>query len=168
MEEYYIHRAVKGDKNALAYIQTESWKAAFRGIVPDGLLAEYTDITKATEMYRKLLDFGKGNGYILEIGGKPHCIAFWDSTREAGMPGYAELICIHSLKENWHRGYGSRMIDKVLSDVRSAGYSKIMLWVFKENKRAIGFYESKGFVASTVTRPAMGATEIMYTKELEQ
>ena len=97
-------------------------------------------------MYKKLLEADKGNGYILEVEEKPHCIAYWDATREADMPGYAELICIHSLQDNWHKGYGSKMIDKIFTDVKKAGYSKMMLWVFTENNRAIDFYESKGFV----------------------
>ena len=53
-------------------------------------------------MYRKLLEEKKGNGYILEIDHRPHCIAWWDAAREEAMAGYAELICIHSLPENWH------------------------------------------------------------------
>lgn len=167
MKKYCIRKVNKGDENTLAYIQTESWKAAFNRIVAEDLLSKYTDITKVTVMYKKLLDAYKGNGYILEVEGKPHCIAYWDATREANMPGYAELICIHSLQDNWHKGYGSKMIDKIFNDVKKAGYSKMMLWVFTENNRAIGFYESKGFVASSKTQPAFGSTEIMYIKDFE-
>lgn len=32
-----------GDAPQLAHIQTESWKAAFREIIPAGILSEYTD-----------------------------------------------------------------------------------------------------------------------------
>ena len=78
-------------------------------------------------MYRKLLEEKKGNGYILEIDHNPHCIAWWDAAREEAMAGYAELICIHSLPGNWHRGYGSKMMDAVLADVAKAGYTKILL-----------------------------------------
>lgn len=82
------------------------------------------------------------------------------------MPGYAELICIHSLKDNWHKGYGSRMMRRVLEDVKAAGYSKIMLWVFDNNVRAIKFYEKHGFVASGKKQPALGAVEKMYVCSL--
>lgn len=165
MVDFYIRKVSKGDEDTLAYIQTESWKAAFNNIIPDELLAKYTDINRATEMYRKLLDDNIGNGYILEVEGTPHCIAYWDATREDDLPGYAELICIHSLQDKWHQGYGSKMIDKVLEDMKKAGYSKVMLWVFTENQRAIAFYKSKGFEASGRMKPALGSTEIMYVKE---
>lgn len=165
MESVTIRRVAKGDEHILAYIQTESWKAAFRDIIPEDLLAKYTQPEKAAEMYRKLLEDGKGNGYLLEVNGKPHCIAYWDATRESDMPGYAELICIHSLQDQWHRGYGSKMMDRVFSDVQKAGYSKIMLWVFEKNRRAIEFYKAKGFTASGRFQSALGAAEVMYVKE---
>lgn len=161
-----IRRVKIGDEESLAYVQTESWKEAFKEIVPADLLSKCTEIEHTTAMYKKLLEEKKGNGYLLELDGKPHCIAWWDATREEDMPGYAELICIHSLKANWHKGYGSLMLEQVLDDVKKAGYSQIMLWVFEDNERAIKFYKAHGFVASGRKQPALGAVEEMYQKEL--
>ena len=96
-----IRRVRTGDEQALAYVQTESWKAAFKGIVPADLLSKCTQPERAAAMYKRLLDEQKGNGYILELDGKPHCIAWWDAARDADMAGFAELICIHSLKAGW-------------------------------------------------------------------
>ena len=161
-----IRKVTYGDEKALAYVQTESWKAAFKGLIPDEVLVRSTDLNKATAMYQRLLDMGKGNGYILEIDGKPHCIAWWDAARDEDMQGAAELICIHSLKENWGRGYGHLMMERILEDVQQAGYSQIMLWVFEKNTRAIGFYKAHGFVATGRKQPAFGAVEERYIKYL--
>ncbi len=162
MEDLYIRKVANGDEVILAYIQTESWKAAFKNIITDDLLVKYTEINRATEMYLKLLKNKKGNGYILEVNGNPHCMAWWDTTRESNMSGYAELICIHSLPDNWRNGYGSKMMDRVLGDIRQAGYENVMLWVFTENRRACSFYETKGFVATDNIKAALGVTETMY------
>lgn len=161
-----IRKVKKGDENILACIQTESWKEAFKDILPAELLLKCTEKEHAAAMYKRLLEEHKGNGYILELDGEPHCIAWWDETREKDMPEYAELICIHSLKDNWHKGYGSMMMERVLCDVRAAGYSKIMLWVFDNNMRAIKFYEAHGFNASGQKKPALGAVEEMYVREI--
>ena len=115
-----IRRVEAGDETSLAYIQTESWKAAFDGIIPAERLAESTKMEHAVRMYRRLLAAHKGNGYILELDGKPHCIAWWDATREKDMPGTAELICIHSLRDNWHKGYGSRILNGAESRLLSS------------------------------------------------
>ena len=58
------------------------------------------------------------------------------------------------------------MMKQLLDDVKKAGYSKIMLWVFDNNLRAIRFYEKHGFVASGKKQPALGAVEEMYIKAL--
>ncbi len=60
-----------GDAPQLAHIQTESWKAAFREIIPADILSEYTDPEPVTRMYEHLLTHGIAHGYILERDGAP-------------------------------------------------------------------------------------------------
>jgi ribosomal protein S18 acetylase RimI-like enzyme len=163
---YTIRKVKYGDESALAYIQTESWKSAFKDILSEDVLKKTTDIDRVTAMYKRLLDEKMGNGYILEIDGKPHCFAYWDQTSEKDMPGVAEIICIHSVQNNWRKGYGSRMMDRLLEDITAAGYANVMLWVFVENERARKFYEAKGFVSTGKTQPAFDSMEICYTKKL--
>lgn len=165
MTEYKIRKAVVGDETVLAYIQTESWKAAFNDILSSDVLNKCTDINRATAMYKRLLDNQIGNGYILEVEGKPHMIAYWDATREDDMSGYAELICIHSLPNNWRKGYGSKMMAHLLNDIVEAGFNKTMLWVFEKNDRARRFYEANGFVKSHSVKKGFDATEVMYVRD---
>ena len=161
-----IRNVRPGDEDSLAYVQTESWKAAFREIVPADILAECTALESTAAIYRRILDEGFGNGYLMELDGKPHCIAWWSVARDANMAGYAELICLHSLQENWHKGYGRAMMERVLADVKKAGYEKLVLWVFENNTRAIQFYKSFGFEPSGRRRPSLSAVEEMYSKPL--
>lgn len=161
-----IERVKLGDEATLAYIQTESWKAAFKDILDSDILQRCTQIDKATVMYRRLLEQNIGNGYLLKVEGTPHCIAWWDAARENDMPGYAELICIHSLQNQWQKGYGSKMMDAVLRDISDAGYTKVMLWVFEDNVRARRFYEKHGFTTDGKTKPNIEPTEICYEKNL--
>lgn len=161
-----IRKVKQGDEKFLAYIQTESWKAAFGDILSPDVLKKATDLTRATAMYQWLLEEKQGNGYILEVDGTPHCIAYWDKARDNDMPDYAELICIHSLQNKWRKGYGTKMMEKVLEDVKAAGYHKIMLWVFTENTRARKFYESCGFVTYGKVKPCFGTEEICYERTL--
>ena len=164
--EVQIRKVQPGDETALAYVQTESWKAAFADILDKETLERCTDRTKAENMYRSLLAEGKGNGYLLTLDGKAHCIAWWDAARDADMNGKAELICIHSLPDHWHHGYGGMMMSRVLSDIKDAGYSEVVLWVFTANRRARAFYEAIGFQAMDKTKQARGAEEICYLREL--
>lgn len=164
--EYTIKRVHPGDESDLAYIQTESWKAAFKNIIHPDVLEGCTQIEKATAMYRRLLAQNVGNGYLLKVEGHPHCIAWWDTSRDQDMSDYAELICIHSLQDNWRKGYGSHMIHTVLRDMASSGFSRVMLWVFEDNVRARRFYEAHGFIPNGKTQLRHGAAEICYEKHL--
>ncbi len=161
-----IRRVHKGDESTLALIQTESWKAAFKEIVEPDTLRKCTDINKATSMYKSLLENDKGNGYLLFVDEKPHCLAYWDAARDEEFSGKAELIAIHSLPGNWHKGYGKQMMDRVLADIAEAGYKEVILWVFTDNKPARAFYESVGFVATQYKQPALGTEEMCYKKVL--
>ncbi len=164
--EIELRRVKQGDENSLAYIQTESWKAAFAQILDKETLKKCTNIEKATAMYKTLLDENKGNGYILSVNGKPHCIAYWDAIRDVNLNEKAELICIHSLPDNWQKGYGSKMMDKVISDIKKAGYLEVVLWVFKDNTRARAFYEAKGFINTNISRSAFKSEEVLYSMNL--
>ena len=163
---YEIRRAKIGDEATLAHIQTESWKTAFQHILTPEALQAATRIERATMMYRRILEQNYGNGYLLSIDGNARCIAWWSDSREEDMPGYAELICIHSLPDNRGKGFGSKMMDTVLRDVAAAGYKKIMLWVFEKNTRARHFYETHGFTPNGKTKSDADAIELCYEKEL--
>lgn len=159
-----IRRVHPGDAEALARIQTESWKAAFRDILKPDVLERLTRLENAVRMYDRLLDVGKGNGYLLKLDGAPHCIAWWDAARD-GEKDCAELICIHSLQENWRMGCGSRMMARVLADMHQAGFKKVMLWVFRENARARAFYEKWGFCPGNREQDAFGVVEMVYQRD---
>lgn len=161
-----IRKVKDGDADVLAYIQTESWKSAFVNILSNEDLDKYTSIRMATDMYTQLINENIGNGFILSVDDKPHCIAYWDKARENQMEGCAELICIHSLSGNWGRGYGAKMMDHILSEIKYAGFDNVFLWVFKENKRACSFYEKHGFVLTDNSKIFCDAEEVMYCKKL--
>ena len=166
VENINIREVKSGDENILAYIQTESWKNAFNTILSKEDLEKYTNIDKAIEMYTKLLREDIGNGYILSINDVPHCIAYWDKVRDDEMKGYSELICIHSLCENWGKGYGSIMMEYILREIKTAGFNKVMLWVFEENTSARKFYEKHGFILTEKSKKFCDAIEVMYCRDL--
>lgn len=161
-----IRKVEVDDVNTLAFIQTESWKNAFNNILSKEDLAKYTDINIAISMYTKLLNENIGNGFVLTIDENPHCIAYWDKTRDYEMEGYSEIICIHSLCNNWGKGYGTAMMNYILTDIKNAGFSKVMLWVFKENHRARKFYEHNGFILTEKSKIFSNVIEVMYCKDL--
>ena len=161
-----IRKARLGDEKILAYIQTESWKSAFVDIVSADDMIRYTDIAKAEAMYENVLKSTYAEMSILEIDGKPHCIAAWSKARNPQFSDNAEIICIHSLCDNWGKGYGSIMMNHILNEIKNSGYNSVLLWVFENNTRARSFYEKHGFELTDNKQISYGAVEVMYCKEL--
>lgn len=164
--EYSIKKAKIGDEKIFSYIQTESWKEAFKDILPSDVLIKCTQIDKVTNVYRKMLETSQGNGYILSVNNKPYMIAWWDKSRSEEMNDYAELLCIHSLPECWRMGFGRKMMDRIINDIKQSGYNHVMLWVFEKNERARKFYEAIGFKTYGKIKPNIIPIEICYEKNL--
>lgn len=162
--EITIRKAEPGDEKLLAYIQTESWKAAFAEILPPEELERCTDPEKAEQMYQNVLQRGDCKIAIEYVRGVPHCIAAWGKNRCGMGDGFGELICIHSLQKQWAKGYGSAMMEYVLSQLQQEGYGSVILWVFEENQRARKFYEKHGFEPTKQKKKANGIWELMYRK----
>lgn len=164
--EVCIRKVSLGDEGQLAYIQIESWKAAFGDILDQATLDQYTEFKRIEDMYRQLLEEHTGNGYILELDHQAHCMAWWDQARDSDKLGKAELICLHSLPNNWGKGYGSLMMSKVLQEIREAGYDQVILWVFAENDRARRFYQHHGFSETGESKRSWDCQELCYLRPL--
>ena len=161
-----IRNAQPGDERVLALIQTESWKSAFRGIIPDEMLAGSTDISRVHAMYERMLRDKRGFGYLLFEDEKPGMAAWWDTARDEDLTGWAELIMIHSLPAFRRKGHGEAVLKRVFADARSAGFRHIALWVFTQNTAARAFYEAMGFTPDGCTKQGFGAEELRYARDL--
>lgn len=164
--DYRIQKGKIGDESRFAYIQVESWRAAYGNIISREALSKYLDMEYVTSIYKKVLENKKGNGYIMQAEGADHCIAYWDKARNCPEPGIAELICIHSLQTNWRKGLGSKMMEKICTDMADQGYSQVILWVFEKNIRARKFYEANGFKKTDKAQSSLGEDEVCYIRSL--
>lgn len=155
-----------GDENILAEIYCASWRSGFVDLITKAVMDRYADYEKVAARYKELLKDSSRHGYLLSIDGEPHCMAFWDVSREETMPDYAELLCIHSKPGNWGKGCGTAMMERVIADAKAAGYKKMMIWMFEENTRALKLYEKFGFRRNGIKKDLLGAVEMMLEGEI--
>ena len=155
-----------GDENILAEIYCASWRSGFSALITKEVMDRYADYEKVAARYKELLKNSARHGYLLSIDGKPHCMAFWDVSREETMQDYAEFLCIHSMPDNWGRGCGTAMMERIIADAKAAGYRKMMIWMFEENTRALRLYEKFGFSPNGIKKDPLGSVEMMLEGEL--
>lgn len=62
-------------------------------------------------------------------------------------PDVAELVAIYVDPDHWRSGAGTALMEAALERLAALPYREAILWTFKENDRAIGFYERQGWRA---------------------
>ncbi|TGE38154.1 GNAT family N-acetyltransferase [Desulfosporosinus fructosivorans] len=138
-----IRKATIDDVKDISRIYALSWKFAYKGIIPQA----YLDELKEDHWESVFVDWIKDNVLTAEIvfeNGKPiGCVAYGKS-RDKSLPDCGEIVSLYLLPEYFGKGYGNKLLDSALSDLKESGYESIYLWVLKDNPRARRFYEKNG------------------------
>lgn len=120
-----------------AYVHWKAWHEAYPGLVSQEYLDRLT-LEKCGEMARRWTDgilVAKEHGHVIGFAG------YGNRGEEATETG--ELFAMYILSEYYGKGIGQLLMNAALEELK--GYRQICLWVLKENKRAIRFYEKNGF-----------------------
>lgn len=140
-----------------AYVHWKSWHEAYPGIVSQDYLDRLT-LEKCERMAFSWPDntvIAKDNGIVVGF------VCYGDRGEEA--PDVGEIFALYVLADYYGKGVGRRLMDAGLEHVRD--YSQVILWVLKENRRAVRFYEKCGFQpdGAEMTSSNISAEEIRMT-----
>jgi len=122
-------------------VYEESWKAAYRGILPQ----DYLDSIPEGRWAPALDHQGQKTLICIERGEIIGTSSFCRSRLER-FHGWGEIISIYLLPDHWGKGHGKALMTAVLSELKLQGYEDVFLWVLEGNTRARGFYERYGFL----------------------
>ncbi len=143
-----IRKAVPDDALGIAKAHVDSWRSAYRGVVPDDRLARM-DYARGAERFRQSIAQEKELMYVAEdaIG----IVGFFalGPCRDSGIDSTAtaEVYALYLAPEHWRKGVGRMMTREAERILGDHGYSRLVLWVFEGNTRGRLFYEAMGFVA---------------------
>ena len=140
-----------------AYVHWKSWHEAYTGIISQEYLDKLT-LEKCEKMAFSWPDniiVAKENGNVIGF------VCYGDRGEEA--PDVGELFALYVLADYYGKGVGRKLMDVGLEQIKH--FSQVRLWVLKENRRAIRFYEKCGFQpdGTEMTSPNISATEIRMT-----
>lgn len=145
----------------LAGIMRSAWRSAFRGILPDAVIEQYTQAESCKAMFRQILSSGIGTMYLAERNSRPMGLLYWFSESRED----ARIEALLTIPDAWGKGIGAALIEKALADAKAAGHATIHVWPFAENHRARRFYEKWGFAATGKSRSS-DALELEYIHSL--
>lgn len=142
-----IRYANMSDAKALGAIQSASWRAAYKGLVPEHVLEAYTPEVRE-KAFKEFLGAGTSLNAVALYDGSPAGFVCFEKCRDGDAPAArGEIWGIYLSPEYWRRGIGSKLLTWAIDELKNRGYTSVSLWVFEDNAGARAFYEQRGFTA---------------------
>ncbi|MCL2003243.1 MAG: GNAT family N-acetyltransferase [Oscillospiraceae bacterium] len=144
---FSIRKALPEDAYEYAACHIETWQSAYRGIIPDEYLANMsTQLEQRAERFKEEMTEQTARFYLSIYQEKVIGKLVIGQSRDEDKPNAGEIIGIYLLEGFWGKGYGRKMLDFALKELKMTGYSEALIWVLEGNHRARRFYEKCGFI----------------------
>ncbi len=135
-----IRKATIDDIKDISRIHALSWKSAYKGIIPQTYLDELKEDFWVSAFETWLNDKVLTAQVMMENGSIIGCVAY-GKARDKSLFSWGEIVSIYLLPEYFGKGYGNKLLESALLDLKQSGFQNIYLWVLKQNQRARYFYE---------------------------
>lgn len=144
-----IRDATPADAHAIATVLVRSWRAAYRGLLPDDVLAGLS-VAEREQVWSDLLTTRPPHtaAAVATIDGT---VVGFASTgpplvpADRADPTLGDLYALYLDPDVWRRGIGTRLHDAALERLRANGFAHAGLWVLDTNDRALRFYRRLGW-----------------------
>ncbi len=142
-------RSLAGRVAAIAEVHFHAWRTAYRGLLPDDLLARLS-VDDREESWRRILENTGGESFTLvAIDIEQQLVGFCT----VAAPGRdedtgeqtTEVAATYVDPRQWRSGIGSDLLIAAISRLHADGWRDAVLWVFGDNARARAFYAEFGF-----------------------
>ena len=141
------------DARSVAEIHTKAWQFAYKGIVPQVFL-DKLDVNQREKNWKQ--------GFIED----PSLIRLVAKDENNSILGFvcglecrgnnsqidSELWAIYVSPEKTKCGIGNLLFKSFTQELKKRGFSKMNVWVLKDNKMARNFYEKMGGIQSEHTK----------------
>jgi GNAT superfamily N-acetyltransferase len=143
--EVVIRRATVADASVIAAVRIDSWRATYRGIIPDDYL-DGMKVEDSTAIWSRILSAtsSAANVFVAEVDGEVLGFAAGMTLKEAKLGYDSELTAIYLEPSVQRAGIGRRLVAHVAATLASAGANNMLVWVLAENRQARQFYEMLG------------------------
>src|SRR6266699_3655966 len=120
-----IRRALTTDATAVGHIHVESWNVAYRGIMPDDVIAK-TDLAYRTRFWAEPIADREWPVFLIEEEGK--ALAFCQMIPSRDLDDdptrVGHITSLHVLPHLRGRGYGRVLVDYVLDEFPRGGSTR--------------------------------------------
>jgi GNAT superfamily N-acetyltransferase len=140
-----LRPAHPGDIDALAALHVASWKAAYRGLLPDEYLDRLAPDDRIPVWERRLAE-GQSSTFTLVSVLRSQLVGFGVGTVDASDDADRGTVeALYVSPSQWRHGVGLALLAAVEAGLGERGCSSADLWVLDGNTRAMAFYEAQGW-----------------------
>lgn len=142
-----IRPAADGEARSIATIHVDSWRDAYRGLLPDSYLDRLSVEERERQWTETLDETSTRSGVLVaEDDGRVVGFASWGPSRDEGAgEATGEVPAIYLEPTAVGTGVGRELFGAATRALREAGYTRATLWVLEVNERARRFYERAGW-----------------------
>ncbi|MEC1724450.1 MULTISPECIES: GNAT family N-acetyltransferase [Bacillaceae] len=156
--------ASKEDIKGVLRVYVDSWRTTYRGLVPD----DYLDELSYEDAEKRWIDFLNNENepfiYVaISNTGKIIGFASGKSIDENNFDG--ELYSLYLLQECRGLGVGRQLVSAIAKHFKEKCIYSMMVWVMKQNKSGLGFYERMGgkeYIHRTSTFGGAAVEDVAY------
>ncbi|WP_158057068.1 GNAT family N-acetyltransferase [Halorussus halophilus] len=138
-----VRETTADDAEAVQRVARASWHAAYDEILGEGTVTDKVDSWFNLENVTADVNREERPFFVATTEGRVvgFAIGAPDDDRDATY----HLYRIYVQPNDWGRGVGTKLLERLEAELQSRGVERLRLSVFQENEDAIGFYESSGF-----------------------
>lgn len=164
LDGFSIRRATVQDAAALGDIQSQGWRAAYKGLVPQPFLDELTPPRQAARLASYLQE-EDAEFHLATLQDVPIGFVAVEACRDKDLPPTTgEVGALYLLPRLWGKGYGRRLLRFGVARLARIGLSPVVLWVLKDNLATRRFYHACGFAPDGAEKPADYGAELVLVR----
>lgn len=132
--KYLIRKRTKADCKDIAHIVTVAWNETYKGIVPTWFLEELknNEEERATKAYNTF-DENNNHQYVLEVDNKIVGFVNIGISSDKDYPNCGEIIALYIIKKYKGNGYGRKLVETAIKELKNMGYNKMIIACLKGN-----------------------------------
>jgi len=154
-----IRDAAIDDAEGIARVGVDTWRTAYKGLVPDAHLASMS-YTRAEAKWTERLASAERDTLVAVVSpGRIIGFASFGPARESIQQFTGELAALYVLKEFQGYGIGKRLVRACAERLQLKGHRNMYLWVIADNP-ATSFYERLGGQKIAESTMTIGGAEV--------
>lgn len=137
-----IRPANSEDAQAIAYVQVQTWKTAYRGVIADDFLNDFSEAER-TNRWSEILQRPEQGSFVAETDDGVIGFANGGPERDGRDDFRGELYGLYVLPD-WHgQGIGKQLVSTFAEWLLNSGSDTMLVWTLADNPYR-GFYERLG------------------------